>query len=124
MELEADWRPSENLKLGFKGGYSKTRIADGEMAIDLMDRTAGDPYWMLVRPFPTFASSCILPTWLMVGNTEFDPDNPEPILLGSGPGGGPTGCELAYVIGVDPVSGDTYVANPPQSSLANCLRSG
>ncbi|HEX5777097.1 MAG TPA: TonB-dependent receptor, partial [Caulobacteraceae bacterium] len=119
VELEADWRPLENLKLGFKGGYSKTRIADGEMAIDLMDRTAGDPNWMLVRPFPTFASSCIMPTWLMVGNLEGTPANPEPILLGSGPGGGPTGCEMAYVMGVDPVTGEEYVADPDQSTLAH-----
>ena len=58
IEIESDWRPLENLKLGFKGGYEKTRIADGEKAIDLMDRTAGDPNWLLVRPFPTQASSC------------------------------------------------------------------
>jgi len=60
-ELVADWRPLENLRLGFKGGYENTRMADGSKAIDLMDRTAGMPGWILHKPFPTFASSCIVP---------------------------------------------------------------
>src|SRR5690606_37295558 len=54
LEVEADWRPLENLRFGFKGGYQKTRIGDGMQAIDLMDRTAGDPAWLVARPFPTF----------------------------------------------------------------------
>jgi outer membrane receptor protein involved in Fe transport len=111
-EMEAEWRPIENLKLGFKGGYEKTRIADGEQAIDLMDRTAGDPRWTLIRPFPTFASSCIVPTWLLVGNTGA-PGNPEPVLLGGIPGGNPGGCEFAYTMGVDPVTTQPYMVNPP-----------
>jgi iron complex outermembrane receptor protein len=60
-ELEVDWRPAENLRLGFKGGYENTRMADGSQAIDLMDRTAGMPGWILHKPFPTFPSSCIVP---------------------------------------------------------------
>jgi outer membrane receptor protein involved in Fe transport len=96
VELEADWRPLENLRLGFKGGYQKTRIADGEQAIDLMDRTAGDPNWTLVRPFPTYASSCILPTYGIV--------NPNGTInqVGGVGGGNPGGCELAYTLGQDP----------------------
>lgn len=62
-ELELDWLPLENLRFGLKAGYQKTRIADGELAIDFMDRTAGNPDWLLVRPFPTYASGCILPVW-------------------------------------------------------------
>jgi iron complex outermembrane receptor protein len=61
LEIEADWRPLENLKLAFKGGYNGTRIADGETAIDLMDRTAGDPNYVLYRPFPSVPSNCIIP---------------------------------------------------------------
>ncbi len=103
VEFEADWRPLENLKLAFKGGYEKTRIAGGEEAIDLMDRTAGDPNWLLVRPFPTFASSCILPTFVFV--------NPNGTLgrVGGVGGGGPSGCEMAYVQGLDPVTDAPYV---------------
>jgi outer membrane receptor protein involved in Fe transport len=117
VELEADWRPFENLRLGLKGGYEMTRIADGEQAIDLMDRTAGDPRWTLFRPFPTFASSCILPTWLFLGNTSA-PGNPEPVLLGGIPGGNPGGCEYAYTMGVDPATQELYVADPPASTVS------
>jgi outer membrane receptor protein involved in Fe transport len=106
LELEADWRPLENLKLGFKGGYEKTRIGDHEQAIDLMDRTAGDPDWILVRPFPTYASSCIVPTFVY--------ENPNGTLgrVGGVGGGGPGACELAYTMGFDPVTAAPYVPNP------------
>jgi outer membrane receptor protein involved in Fe transport len=102
-ELEAEWRPLENLKLGFKGGYEKTRIADGEMAVDLMDRTAGDPNWLVVRPFPTYASSCILPA-----NVFVNPDGTIAPVGGVG-GGGPGACEIAYQMGLDPVTFEPYV---------------
>ena len=62
LEIEADWRPLENLKVAFKGGYNGTRIADGETAIDLMDRSAGDPDYVVYRPFPSVPSNCIVPT--------------------------------------------------------------
>jgi len=100
VEMEADWRPLENLRLGLKGGYEKTRLRDGERAVDLMDRTAGMPGWSVVRPFPTYASSCILPTalYMPTGGTPYGP------LWGlGGPnGGGPGGCEYAYIYGYDP----------------------
>ncbi len=115
-EIEADWRPLENLRLSFKGGYEKTRIADGEEAIDLMDRTAGDPRWTLHRPFPTYASSCILPTWLFVGNNPGTyggqantPFNPELVNLGGVGGGNAGGCELAYLQGMDPVNSNSLI---------------
>ncbi|HEX6865595.1 MAG TPA: TonB-dependent receptor [Caulobacteraceae bacterium] len=103
VEFEASWRPMENLRLGFKGGYEKARIADGEQAIDLMDRTAGDPNWTLVRPFPTVASSCIVPTYLYV--------NPNGTIGGVAytGGGNPGPCELAYGMGLDPVTQVEYV---------------
>ena len=36
------------------------RIDKGNQSIDLMDRTAGNPDWMVVKPFVTQASNCIL----------------------------------------------------------------
>jgi outer membrane receptor protein involved in Fe transport len=109
VEIEADWRPLENLRLGFKGGYENTRVADGMEAIDIMDRTAGDPNWVTVRPFPTFPSNCIVPAWLFVGVPfgEIDLDN-----VGSRGSGGSGPCELAYVLGVDPITGLEYQPNP------------
>ena len=64
-ELEATWEPSAGLKFSFAGGYEKTRIADGEKAVDLMDRTAGNAEWYVSRPFVTQASNCILPVALL-----------------------------------------------------------
>ena len=110
VEFESDWRPLENLRFGFKGGYQKTRIADGEKAIDLMDRTAGNDAWSVYRPFPTIASSCVLPTWLFVGATFGQ--NPTPVNAGGKGGGRPSGCELAYFGGVDPGTERPFVANP------------
>ena len=113
VEIEADWRPLENLRLGFKGGYQKTRIADGEQAIDLADRTAGNDAWVLYRPFPTFASSCVLPKWLFVGNdpSPTAPGN-QPVNVGGKGGGGAGGCELAYLFGFDPATNRAYIPDP------------
>jgi outer membrane receptor protein involved in Fe transport len=122
VELESDWRPAENVKLGLKVGYQKTRIADGEEAIDLMDRTAGDPRWLVVRPFPTYASSCILPAWLMVGNPFGDSDDLELVIPGDVSGGNASGCELAYALNVDPVTKQPYVASPALFDLPGSHR--
>jgi iron complex outermembrane recepter protein len=67
-ELETDWRPLQNLRLGFKLGYENTRMAKGSQAIDLIDRTAGHPGWLVRKPFPTIASNCIVP----LDHTDFD----------------------------------------------------
>src|SRR5262249_56500246 len=57
-ELETTWTPLPGLKFTFSGGYEQTRLADGSKAIDLMDRTAGNPNWVLVKPFVSQASNC------------------------------------------------------------------
>jgi outer membrane receptor protein involved in Fe transport len=113
VEVEADWRPLENLRLGFKGGYEKTRVADGERAIDLMDRTAGDPGWTVVRPFPTYASSCIVPTWLIAHD---GPNAIDVYGLGGVSGGNSSACEMAYLGGLDPVTVLDYTPNPTQAA--------
>jgi len=105
VELESDWRPLENLRFGAKLGYEKTRIADGEQAVDLMDRTAGHSDWLVVRPFPTIPSSCVLPAYIFTWTGA---------LYGPGgvAGGSPSACEEAYVLNLDPVTNMTYVADP------------
>jgi iron complex outermembrane receptor protein len=95
-ELELDWRPLENLRFGFKGGYESTRLADGSKAIDLMDRTAGQPGWMVFRPFATMPSNCIVPTWLATVAW-------------------PQELCAAYITGLDPVTGLPYVPDPTVS---------
>ena len=64
-EIESSWEPVPGLRFNFAGGWEQTALAKGSQAIDLMDRTAGNPNWIVVKPFPTLASNCILPTYLV-----------------------------------------------------------
>jgi outer membrane receptor protein involved in Fe transport len=100
VEVEADWRPIENLKLSFKGGYEKTSIADGEEAIDLMDRTASDPNYVVVKPFPASPSNCVIPIWLATWKNE--------IFTGADD----WGLCTPIINGLDPVTWLPYVSNP------------
>ena len=107
-ELEADWRVTEALRLGFKGGYAKTRVADGQSAVDLMDRTAGNPDWMVIRPFPTIPSNCILPIYVLTAD-------PNQIHAGFPVAGVTTwngDCVDAYYNHLDPITRLPYVPNP------------
>src|SRR6185437_12737666 len=96
--LTTDWSPLPGLKLGFSGGYEEATIDDGQSAIDLMDRTAGHTDWMVVKPYITQTSNCILPTAVV-----------NELLATNTPAGG---CIDAYTFGWDPVTQDTYTANP------------
>jgi outer membrane receptor protein involved in Fe transport len=112
-ELEADWRPLENLRLGLKLGYEDTNVAKGEKAIDVMDRTAGNPDWFVTRPFPTFPSNCILPLTVVNGNYFNTPG--QLVMPGNTNVNGNVGlCEYAYVLNLDPVTQMPYVPNPTQ----------
>jgi outer membrane receptor protein involved in Fe transport len=102
VEIEADWRPIENLKLSFKGGYEKTRIADGEQAIDLMDRTAGNPDYVVAKPFPASPSNCVVPVSLVTWKNQ--------IFSGIDD----WGICTPIISGFDPVTWMPYVANPTQ----------
>lgn len=42
-ELEASYELLPGLKLHSAGGYEATKIDNGQSAVDLMDRTAGNP---------------------------------------------------------------------------------
>ena len=110
LEIEADWRPLENLRLGFKGGYENTRLADGSQSIDLMDRTAGNPDWVVAKPFPSLASNCILPVSLVTFGNRIN------TLVSDGTGGqilGDVGfCVHAYISQLDPVTQLPFVPNP------------
>ena len=106
-ELEADWRVSEALRLGFKGGYNGTRMADGSSAIDLMDRTAGNPDWMVYRPFPTIPSNCVLPIEVVTAGGVIQAGS-QPSDLTSWDGM----CVDAYYKNLDPITRLPYVQNP------------
>ena len=50
-EIEATWEPVPGLRFNFAGGWEDTASPRVDSAIDLMDRTAGNPDWMVVKPF-------------------------------------------------------------------------
>ena len=89
-ELEASYEPIPGLKFNFAGGYEDTRVDNGQSAIDLMDRTDGNSNWMVVKPFPSETSNCILPTSAV---RQILLVNDEPDVFGSGLAGA---CDAAY----------------------------
>ncbi|MGE5565272.1 MAG: TonB-dependent receptor domain-containing protein [Parcubacteria group bacterium] len=103
LEFEGAWRPVENLALGLKLGYERTRVADGSRAIDIMDRTAGHAGWMVVRPFPTFTSNCVVPSYLVFDNAGELYMGPYRYMSGNmGP------CEDGYLLNHDPLTALPY----------------
>lgn len=62
LELEAMYRPTPDFQIDGNLGYLNTRIADGEGSIDVMNRTAGNEDWTLLRPWVQVPSNCVAPT--------------------------------------------------------------
>jgi len=114
-ELEATWEPVPGLKFGFNGGYEKTRLADGSKAIDLLDRTAGHPGWLINKPFPTQASNCVLPDYVIA--SEFSIGTLASFNLSSN-------CGAAYGAGEDPLTQLTYTHNPAATSTGRVIPAG
>jgi len=106
-ELEAKWEPVPGLRFTFSGGYEQTRLADGSKAVDLMDRTAGNPDWVVVKPFVSQASNCVLPVYV-VG-----------YLLHNNANAVAQACGYAYANLNDPVTNLTYTANPTVTTLGS-----
>jgi len=92
-EVEATWEPLPGLRFNFSGGLEDSRINDGQSAIDLMDRTAGHTDWMVVKPFLTSTSNCILPSSVVRQLIENNPQSPADTALLNGL---VVGCDIAY----------------------------
>jgi len=77
-ELEWIYSPTRNILFNGTFGALRTEVADGERSIDLMDRTQGGgagayldadgvehtlgfDQWMILRPFATESSNCVIP---------------------------------------------------------------
>ncbi len=114
LELEADWRPVENLRFGLKLGYENTRVADGEKAVDVMDRANGGKpdengvSWIVVKPFPIYPSNCVVPVWLYTANGQAAFIDQ----LGNVAGSANGPCDEAYYRGLDLLTGEPYVPDP------------
>lgn len=61
LEFEAAWRPSRAFRMDANLGYLRTRLKDGSQSIDVMDRTQGNPDWVVLRPWLQAPSNCIAP---------------------------------------------------------------
>jgi outer membrane receptor protein involved in Fe transport len=109
-EVEATYEPTPGLRFRFAGGYENTRIKNGQSSIDLMDRTdvANHPDWMVVKPFVTQASNCILPVSVVRAVLLTHP----PAAQGFGTNSIPGICSNAYQYGLDPATLRSYKANP------------
>jgi iron complex outermembrane receptor protein len=83
LELESVFQPMRNLRFNAAIGYLQTEIAEGEQSIDIMDRTDGGnrffanpdgdfpegfDEWIVIQPWITAASNCIVPRELMEAN--------------------------------------------------------
>jgi iron complex outermembrane recepter protein len=100
-EIESTYEPIPGLRFNFAGGWEDTALAKGSQAIDLMDRTAGNPNWTVVKPFVTHASNCIIPTYVLLFQYEFQG------AISAG-----VYCDEAYLRGFDPETRAPYVPNP------------
>jgi iron complex outermembrane receptor protein len=114
-ELEATWEPLPGLRFNFSGGWEDTGIAKGQSAVDLMDRTAGQPGWTLLKPFVTESSYCIVPTDIAK------------YFISSSPAVGANAtsyCAYAYILNEDPLTQLPYKANPTDHLSGTALPDG
>ncbi|HVT25782.1 MAG TPA: TonB-dependent receptor [Rhizomicrobium sp.] len=107
-EIQSTWSPLPGLTFGLNGGYQNATIDGNQYAIDVMDRTAGHPGWMVVRPFPTQTSNCVLPDYVV--NEELARKSLVGLI--------PFACLIAYTAGFDPISGP-YQPYPDTSYWPN-----
>lgn len=60
-EFQAAWKPSREFSLTGNIGLLGTRIDSGQSSLDVLNRTAGNPDWVVIRPWVQQASNCIAP---------------------------------------------------------------
>ncbi len=112
-EVEATYEPLPGLKFRFAGGYEDTRIDNGQSSVDLMDRAdvANHPDWMVVKPFVSQASNCILPVYVVAALLQ---TSSQVGSTGASPGGGGIdgACANAYQYNEDPVTVLQYKQDP------------
>ncbi len=99
-ELESTWEPIPGLRFNFAGGWEDTTLAKGDEAVDLIDRTAGNPDWIVIKPFVTQASNCILPVYVVAASLAASNFNGGLTPVDGGLDGA---CEKAYIGHQDPL---------------------
>ena len=107
-ELSALFEPVDNLRFNANVGYLKTRIGKGMRSIDPMNRTLGNPDYVVTKPFVQLPSNCVLPSHVAEAWLK---KYPTPQLAGIMCGGlrgvlGQTNNPLDYI--VDPMTGQRF----------------
>ena len=74
LELEGRFAVTRDLNLNIALGYGDTAIGNGEQSIDVMNRTQGDPNFVLVKPWLQLPSNCVAPLNVVEGALEASHD--------------------------------------------------
>jgi len=127
-EVEGSYEPVPGLRFNFSGGWEDSKLANGSKAIDLMDRTAGNNGWLVVKPTIFATSNCILPQVVVAELVEAANISPQPF----GPywNGGQylssvfwgNACQAAYSRHLDPIvaeSNDGFLNSTGYGSPSN-----
>jgi len=112
LELQTTFTPSRNFQLLANVGYLDTRIADGETSIDTMNRTQGNPDYVLSKPWIQLPSNCVLPRAVVEYYLQTNSGNTAYQLCGG------VGGLISSFLGtptIDPATGELYdPANYPE----------
>ena len=116
-EIEGAWEPVPGLRFNFAGGWEDTALAKGAQAVDLMDRAdlADHPDWIVIKPFVTQASNCVLPVYVVAELLLIDSSTISSV------------CGRTYGEQADPVTNLPYVQNPKlrcSGDPVGCLEPG
>jgi outer membrane receptor protein involved in Fe transport len=110
LEFESFFAVSEHFRLNANLGYLGTRIADGETSIDVMNRTQGNPNYVVTKPWVQLPSNCVVPVSVAQKYLLDRPDNLTSYWNMCGGWLNP-----AYSETIDPATGEGYdVRNYPE----------
>ena len=59
-ELDSVWRATHNLRFSYTMGYQGSRLASGSQSIDVMNRTQGNPDYVVIKGNELLPSNCVV----------------------------------------------------------------
>jgi outer membrane receptor protein involved in Fe transport len=75
LEFETLFAPTRDLRINANLGYMDSRIADGETSIDTMNRTQGNPNYVIAKPWVQLPSNCVVPVSVVENYLISHPEN-------------------------------------------------
>jgi len=104
-EIEGAYEPIPGLRFNFAGGWEDTALAKGSKSVDLMDRTAGHTDWVVIKPFVTQSSNCILPVYVVAAILSDVVNSPPSFVNFPFADNFHQACGIAYGLHADPALG-------------------